>query len=199
MDDFITPLLNKEEWAYRQFVKEYGKQIFNICLYILQDQMEAEDTTQDVFISVFQSIHTFRGDAQFSTWVHRLTLNKCNEKLRFKNRKKRKGNMVLFENQVDLASQDSNPEGLLIKNEETALLFDAIKSLSVNQHIAYTLHNMQEMSYAEIAENMNLSVSAVESLLFRAKQNLKKYLIEKLNADHSILFVNTRKVKNKQQ
>lgn len=184
MDDFITPLLNKEEWAYRQFVKEYGKRIFNICLYILQDQMEAEDTTQDVFISVFQSIHTFRGDAQFSTWVHRLTLNKCNEKLRFKNRKKRKGEMVLFENQVDLASQDSNPEGLLIKNEETALLFDAIKSLSVNQHIAYTLHNMQEMSYAEIAENMNLSVSAVESLLFRAKQNLKKYLIEKLNTDH---------------
>ncbi len=92
--------------------------------------------------------------------------------------------MVLFENQVDLASQGSNPEGLLIKNEETALLFDAIKSLSVNQHIAYTLHNMQEMSYAEIAENMNLSVSAVESLLFRAKQNLKKYLIEKLNTDH---------------
>lgn len=89
MDDFITPLLNKEEWAYRQFVKEYGKQIFNICLYILQDQMEAEDTTQDVFITVFQSIHTFRGDAQFSTWVHRLTLNKCNEKLRFKNRKKK--------------------------------------------------------------------------------------------------------------
>jgi len=183
MTDLVTPLMNNEEWAYRQFVKEYGKRIYNICFYILHDPSEAEDTTQEVFISVFQSIHSFRGDALFSTWIHRLTLNKCNEKLRFINRKKRKGDMVSIEKQVDLASRDTSPEGLLIKNEEIALLFDAIRSLSENQHIAYTLYNMQEMSYAEIAENMNISVSAVESLIFRAKQNLKKYLIEKLNTD----------------
>jgi RNA polymerase sigma factor (sigma-70 family) len=194
MTDLVTPLMNNEEWAYRQFVKEYGKRIYNICFYILHDRSEAEDTTQEVFISVFQSIHSFRGDAHFSTWVHRLTLNKCNEKLRFKNRKKRKGAMVLIENQVDLASQDISPEGLLIKNEEIAILFDAISGLSENQHIAYTLHNMQEMSYVEIAENMNLSVSAVESLIFRAKQNLRKILQEKLHADDGNLKENTRKI-----
>mgnify|MGYP000845275376 CR=1 FL=1 len=59
MTDLVTPLMNNEEWAYRQFVKEYGKRIYNICFYILHDRSEAEDTTQEVFISVFQSIHSF--------------------------------------------------------------------------------------------------------------------------------------------
>jgi RNA polymerase sigma factor (sigma-70 family) len=179
--DYVKSLMKNEEWAYNQLVTDYSRKIFNICYYILHDRSDAEDTTQEVFVSIFQSIHSFRGEAQFSTWIFRLTLNKCYEKLRYKNRKKRVADTVLVEEQISLELQDLSPEELLIKKQEVAFLFEAIECLPENQRIAYTLHNMSEFTYKEIAESMNLSVSAIESLIHRAKQNLRKSLIKKIS------------------
>lgn len=178
MSDFVKSLMNNEEWAYRQLVKEYGKRVFNMCYYILHDKIDAEDATQEVFISVYTSISAFREEAKFSTWIYRLTLNKCHEKLRYDSRKKRKGEMVSIELQAQLKDQNLSPENTLISKEEIDALFYAINLLPENQRIAYTLCNMNELTYVEISESMNLSISAVESLIFRAKKNLKKTLTD---------------------
>ena len=86
--------------------------------------------------------------------------------------------MVSIELQAQLKDQNLSPENTLINKEEIDALFYAINLLPENQRIAYTLCNMNELTYVEIAESMNLSLSAVESLIFRAKKNLKKTLTD---------------------
>jgi RNA polymerase sigma factor (sigma-70 family) len=86
--------------------------------------------------------------------------------------------MVSIELQAQLKDQNLSPENTLISKEEIDALFYAINLLPENQRIAYTLCNMNELTYVEISESMNLSLSAVESLIFRAKKNLKKTLTD---------------------
>jgi len=173
----IEALKNGDQKAYHDLVEIYSKRIFNTCFYILQNKEEAEDTTQDIFITIYQSISFFKGDSKLSTWVYRIAINKCNELLRYKKRKKRFGiHIPIFGSSIEIKTDA--PDEILHQNQRQNTLFKAIAKLPENQQIAYTLYNMDDLSYQEIAESMNLSLSAIESLIFRAKQNLRKSLEE---------------------
>ncbi len=173
----IAALQKGDEKAYQELVKVFAKPIFNTCYYILQNKVEAEDLTQEIFLTVFQSITFFKGDSKLSTWIYRIAINKCHELLRFKNRKKRLGIKIpIFDSLLEIKTEA--PDEILHHDERRKVLFKAISKLPENQQIAYTLYNMDELSYQEIAESMNLSLSAIESLIFRAKQNLRKSLYE---------------------
>lgn len=171
----IEALKKGDARTYQKLVKLFSKRVYNSSFYILQNKEEAEDITQDVFMTVYQSIHFFKGDAKLSTWIYRITINKCQEYIRFKTRKKRFGFNLSLDNVFNLGTKES-PEHLLLKAEESRLLFEAIEKLPEKQRVAYTLFNMEEHSYQEIAEIMEMSHSAIESLIFRAKQNLRKNL-----------------------
>lgn len=173
----IIALQQGDPKAYQDLVKTFAKPIFNTCFYILQNKEEAEDVTQEIFVTVFQSITFFKGDSKLSTWVYRIAINKCNELLRFKKRKKRFGiHIPIFGSSIEIKTE--TPDELLHQDERRKVLFKAISKLPENQKIAYTLYNLEDLSYQEIAEAMNLSLSAIESLIFRAKQNLRKSLSE---------------------
>lgn len=173
----IEALRKGDEKAYQDLVKIYAKPIFNTCFYILHNKEEAEDTTQDIFLTVYQSISFFKGDSKLSTWIYRIAINKCNELLRFKKRKKRFGiHIPIFGSAIEVSTEA--PDEILHQDERKRVFFKAISDLPENQQIAYTLYNMEDMSYLDIADAMNLSLSAIESLIFRAKQNLRKSLAE---------------------
>lgn len=164
--------------AFEVLVLNYEKKVLNMCWFILQNKEEAEDATQDIFLTIYQSISKFKGDAKLSTWIHRITLNKCLEYIRKSKRKKRFGilkpiDAAFIDHTIDL---QKNPEQVLMEKEMKMEFLKAVQELSENQRIAYTLHHMEEFSYKEISESMNLSLSAVESLIFRAKQQLKMTL-----------------------
>lgn len=136
---------------------------------------------QEVFVQVFHSIKDFKGDCKLSTWLYRIAVTKSLDFLRARKRKKR------FAFVQSLFSTDSNEPlaeqatfvhpGVQLENKERArILFKAIDKLPENQKIAFTLNKTEGLSYQEIAEIMELSLSSVESLLFRAKSNLQKYL-----------------------
>jgi RNA polymerase sigma-70 factor (ECF subfamily) len=174
----IQALQRGDVHAFEVLVLTYEKKVLNMCWYILQNKEEAEDATQDVFITIYQSIHKFKGDAKLSTWVHRITLNKCLEYIRKAKRKKRFGihqriDTDFIDHTLDL---EKNPAQVLMEKERTKAFLKAVQNLPENQRIAYTLHHMEEFSYKEISESMNLSLSAIESLIFRAKQQLKRQL-----------------------
>lgn len=171
----ILALQRGDVQAFESLVLCYEKKVLNMCWHIMQNKEEAEDITQDIFMTIYQSIHQFKGDAKLSTWIHRITLNKCLESIRKSKRKKRFGIRVeMDESFVEYhISKDKDPEEYLIEKERTTAFLTAVQHLSENQRIAYTLHHMEDFSYKEISENMNLSLSAVESLIFRAKQQLK--------------------------
>jgi RNA polymerase sigma factor (sigma-70 family) len=165
--------------AFRAFIKEHQDRVYNIVLNKVEHTEDAEEITQDVFIAVFRNPDAFRGEAAVSTWLYRIAINKCIDHLRKKQRRGWRSLTGLFSsgNAESNEPKEFVHPGVISENKEkTALLFKAMKQLSENQHTAWVLSEMENMSYKEISEVMNVSVSSVESLLFRARQNLKKIL-----------------------
>lgn len=176
----IEALKSGDESAFRQLVDAYSKDIYNLCLNIVTQAEDAEDLAQEAFIQAFHSISTFREGAQVKTWLYRIAINKCYDHLKWKKCKKRFGPLQPLYNReeepIEIPSDFQHP-GVVIENKETAkVLFAALESLPDTQQTAFVLYEMQGMEYKQIAETMELSVASVESLLFRARANLRKKL-----------------------
>lgn len=178
--ELIQQLRAGDELAFKSLVENYQDLVYNTALGVVQNSEDAEDVSQEVFIQVYRSIDQFKGDARLSTWIYRITTTKALDHIRSRKRKKRfafitslfGANDELIHEPVDF----QHPGVALDRKEQAALLFRMIEQLPDNQKVAFTLHKTEELSYQEIADVMQLSVSAVESLLFRARQNLRKLL-----------------------
>ena len=181
--NLIKNLKEGDENAFKFLVENYKSIVFNTTLPIIQNSEEADDISQEVFIQIYKSINGFKGNSSLSTWIYRITISKCFEHLRFKKRKKRFTQIInLFREDGTLIDipQFEHPGVQLEKKEDAKLLFEAIESLNDEQKTAYTLKNIQGLSYNKISKVMYKSTSSIESLIFRAKKNLKKYLEKKL-------------------
>lgn len=178
--DLIQQLREGDEQAFKSLVTNYQDLVFNTAVGIVQNSEDAEDVAQEVFIQVYRSIDQFKGDARLSTWIYRITTTKALDHIRSRKRKKRFAFITsLFGPNDELVHEPvdfQHPGVALDRKEQAALLFQMIAQLPENQKVAFTLHKTEELSYQEIADVMQLSVSAVESLLFRARQNLRKLL-----------------------
>lgn len=166
--------------AFKTIVDTYQDMIYNTCLSIVKNEEDAEDLAQEVFVQVYQSIHTFKGESKLSTWLYRIATTKSLDHERKKKRKKRFGfiKSIFGEDaQVEVNPPDFNHPGILLdKKEKATALFKAVDKLPENQRIAFILSKIEGLSYQEISEVMETTVSAVESLLHRAKNNLRKIL-----------------------
>jgi len=178
--ELIQQLRQGDEGAFKSLVANYQDLVYNTALGIVQNSEDAEDVAQEVFIQVYRSIDQFKGDARLSTWIYRITTTKALDHIRSRKRKKRFAFITsLFGPNDELVHEPvdfQHPGVTLDRKEQAALLFKMIDQLPENQKVAFTLHKTEELSYQEIADVMQLSVSAVESLLFRARQNLRKLL-----------------------
>ncbi len=154
--------------------------MYNTALGILQNAEDAEDTAQEVFIQVFESIDSFKEDSKLSTWVYRITVSKALDHIRKKKRKKRFAFLQSLYGKNDelmIEPPDFFHPGVKMENKENAaVLFHAIDQLSANQKVAFILNKTEGLSYQQIGEIMELSSSAVDALLQRGKQNLQKSL-----------------------
>ena len=164
--------------AFRTFIQEHQDRVYNLVLNRVQQAEDAEEITQDVFIAVFKNPGAFRGDSSVATWLYRIAINKCIDHLRKKQSKGRRRLARLFSSTDEMNEPaDLSHPGVLSENKEkTGLLFKAMKQLPEKQHTAWVLSEMENMSNKEISEILDTTVSSVESLLFRARQNLKKIL-----------------------
>lgn len=176
----IEHLKNGDDFIYKYVYEKYIRMILNVCYGLTNNRYEAEDASQDVFIKVFNSIHTFREESKLSTWIYRITLNICKNRLR---RKKIISILSLNywgedDKEGELIADNANPMINIEKSELQQIVREAIDSLPVKQKSAIILSRYEEKSYAEIADILETTIPAVESLLFRAKENLAKKLIE---------------------
>jgi RNA polymerase sigma factor (sigma-70 family) len=181
-DTFIFELQSGNQSAYSQLIDDYQQKVFATCISFVPNKEDAEDIAQEVFIEVFNSIHKFKGDSKLSTWIYRITTNKCLEFIRKKNTKKRFAFMQsILGNEIPMDKTsyftDFNHPGIVLENKErNETLFHAINQLPEIQRVVFTLHKIDGKSYKEISEIIKKSVSSVESLMFRAKKNLQKLL-----------------------
>lgn len=175
---FIKRLQAGEESAFKTLVNDNQQMVINTCFGFLHNYEEAEDTTQEVFIQVYNRINTFRGDSKLTTWIYRIAVNKSLNKLRSKKSKFLVTLDAVFgsESYTDKQASD-NPYKSLENKERAKVLHTAIDKLPENQKTAFVLSKYQGLPNKKIAEVMNQSLSSVEALLNRAKKNLQINLI----------------------
>jgi RNA polymerase sigma factor (sigma-70 family) len=180
--ELIQALQSRQQDAFRLLVDGYKDRMYNTVLGLVQNLEDAEDLVQDVFIKVFENIQQFKGDASLGTWMYRIAVTQSLDFIRKKKRKKRAGIVLQWLGVGEKESLDVvefNHPGVIAENrEQAAILFKAIEQLPENQKSAFVLQKVEGLSIQEIAGVLNTSEGAVESLLSRAKANLKKLLRE---------------------
>ncbi len=171
--------MNVNATNFQMIYNQYSVLVYNVALQYLQNIEDAEEITQDVFIQVHASIEKFDQRSSLKTWIYRITINKSLDFIKHKNSQKR---FFIFgkksQNESDYlnASHFEHP-GILLENKEKAtVLYGVINELTENQKTAFILSKIDGLSNPEISEIMQLSVSSVESLIFRAKSTLKEKL-----------------------
>ena len=178
----IKKVIDGDKSAFNDIMNRYEKSILNFAYRMLSNRTEAEDVTQEVFLRAYKNIETFEARAKFSTWLFKIARNLCLNKLRhtfrfptFSIDKPVRGSEYDFQRQIEDKKQVSPISNIFSKEIQNAVKA-ALGSLPKNQKMAVMLRRYEDMSYKEISVIMSCSVSAVKSLLNRAKQTLKNKL-----------------------
>lgn len=151
----------------------YKDRVFNVAISYLKNEPEAEEITQDVFVTIFQKAYQFQGKSKVSTWIYRITVNKSLNQLQINERLATSRLESKIEKEVDFVHP-----GVLLENKElSTYLFKAIDTLKEQQKTAFILSYIEDLPRQEVADIMNTTLKSVESLLQRAKSNLRKEII----------------------
>ncbi|MCD4771992.1 MAG: RNA polymerase sigma factor, partial [Bacteroidales bacterium] len=183
--EIINRLIKQDETAFREFVEKHQQLVINTCNGFVHNSDDANDIAQEVFIEIFKSLNSFRKESKLSTWLYRIAVNKS---LNFIRKNKKHSILRSIDSYFNTNDGDEKkmeiPDNNLQYNEtglenqeRSVILHKAIDSLPKNQKIAFTLNKYDDVHYNEIAEIMDLSLSAVESLIHRAKLGLQKKLL----------------------
>ncbi len=178
----VRSLRRREEDAFRELVRVYQHKVFNIVYRILGDRAEAEDIAQEVFVSIFKHIDSFRGDSKFSTWIYRIATNHARNRLKYHARRHQRDHQN-FEDAHESVHEDSSFGGKISQPEEAAIgreleriIQDGLAELSEIHRTIIVLRDVENLSYQEIAEIVELPEGTVKSRLFRARVALKEYV-----------------------
>jgi RNA polymerase sigma-70 factor (ECF subfamily) len=172
----------EDELAFEILVRRHQTSVLNLVYRYVGDRTKAKDLAQEVFIRVWRAANRYEPKAKFTTWIYRITANLCLNELKSIKGKK----LVQLEaeeqdrqsiNYKTTSDASRSPEDILVAKESSRQISDALQSLPENQRMALILKRYDNLPYDEIAKIMECSVSAVESLLVRAKKNLQEKLI----------------------
>jgi len=177
----LRRLRDRDERAFRELIDAHRDRVFNITYRMLGNRAEAEDVTQEVFISVFKTIESFREESKFSTWLYRVTVNHCKNRIKYLARRHDRDR-----DELDETSQATNgavsgapvraaqPDKALASMQMEKLLQQAIADLDEDQRAVVILRDVEDLSIEEICEITNLPDGTVKSRLHRARLVLRK-------------------------
>jgi RNA polymerase sigma-70 factor (ECF subfamily) len=180
-EDLMARVAKGDDEAFETLVTRHQTPVLNLIYRFLGDRAQAKDLAQEVFLRVWQTAKTYEPKAKFTTWIYRIGTNLCLNELKAARRRKW---FPFYRSQegTDNAIEDTYPddsptaEDLLLAKERTRQVSEALQSLPANQRMALVLKRYDDLPYEEIARIMGCSVSAVESLLVRAKKALREKL-----------------------
>jgi len=179
MDDnqLMLRVQQGDEDAFRRIVEAHQKPILNLCFRFVGNQQDAEEVAQDVFIHLYRSAATYRPTARLSTYLYRIAVNLSLNRIRDRKRKRLFSlDALKSDRRLEPTHPDGAPDLILERMELQAQIRKALDSLPESQRTAVVLKRFEGLSYEEIADVMRCSVSAVESLLHRAKVGLRTKL-----------------------
>ena len=179
-DELVVRLQRGDEWAFQLLVRRFRKTIFSIAFGITLDVEDSQDIVQEVFLQVYRSIGNFRGDASLSTWLHRITVNRClNWKRRWARRLKWlhvSTDSVDDEPVKEPESDLPSPENRMADAQTRLQIDNALKMLPEQARTVFVLKELEGLSYEEIAKMIGIKLGTVRSRLFHARKRLKTIL-----------------------
>lgn len=167
---WVAQARNGDQWAFSKLVEAYQRPVFNLTYRMLNDADEAADAAQETFLRAYARLKQYDPNHKFSTWIFSIANHHCIDRLR----KRRVKSVSIDDNPVmqNLESELPRPEGATLRREQALEIQALISTLEPEYRTPLILRYWEEMSYEEIAESMELTVSAVKSRLFRARQKM---------------------------
>jgi len=183
-EQFIERLKQGEAAAFSILVAERSPEIYGLLFRLTENSEEARDLTQETFLRAFQSIGSFRGEADLRTWIYRIAINQARNRWRWWRRRKREATVSLDSTEdrdklplsASLAETSRTPEQETLAHERQKVLRDALRTLGRAYREAVILRDIEGFTYEEIATTLGISVGTVKSRLARGRQELRRRL-----------------------
>lgn len=169
----IEKIAKGNSQAFHTLYSLYKNKVYNTALGYLQSVEDAEEITQDVFLAIYDKAKTFKGNSQVSTWIYRITINKALNQIEKRKRRPQSNKEIQDYHKVNF----QHPGVMLENKEKSQYLFSVIDTLVESQKTAFILSYVEGLPRQEVAEIMKTTLKSVESLLQRAKNNLRKKII----------------------
>jgi len=162
--------------AFAQLVQRHQRRVFNLVFRMLQQYEEANEVTQETFLAAWQGLSSFRGDAQFSTWLYRIAYNCCLKQLELRKREKALQAAIQEEQILEKAQGDEPSNAAIEASAYQHLVHEQLSNLPAKYRIVLILRHLQEMTYEEMAEILTMPIGTIKTHLFRARNLLKERL-----------------------
>jgi len=181
----VNAFLEGDKNAFDELVLLQKRMVFNLCYRFLGNFEDANDCAQDVFLKVYRSLKGFRFESNFTTWLYRITVNTCKNKLSSLDYRLRFRKMRINDNSpreesamhsIEIGDESYTPDSSLRRKEITQLIQEAVSQLPTAQKMVVVLRDMEGRSYEEIVEMTGFKLGTVKSKLSRARQELRERL-----------------------
>src|SRR6266705_5915851 len=162
--------------SFAKLVQQHQRRVFNLAFRMLQQYEEANEVTQETFLAAWQGLPSFRGDAQFSTWLYRSAYNCALKQLEQRKRDKALQVAVQAEQITANIGQEQRVDAALEAHAHQAIVQEQLSQLPAKYRIVLILRHLQEMTYEEMAEILTMPIGTIKTHLFRALNLLKDRL-----------------------
>jgi RNA polymerase sigma-70 factor, ECF subfamily len=191
----VSALQAGEERAYEQLIERFQNPVYNLAYRLLNDQADASDVAQEVFLKIFRNVGNFRGDSSLRTWVYRIAVNESHNRRRwlFRHRRGETGIDETFEDsdgrEKPLMDSGETPFDFTVNREASILLEEALADINPVFRAALVLREIEDMSYDEIADILEVSIGTVKSRIVRGREALRRNLATRLDPAPSLQLV----------
>jgi RNA polymerase sigma-70 factor (ECF subfamily) len=179
-------LRQRDEDAFEAMVDKYQHRVFNTVYRIIGDREEAKEVAQEVFIAVFKHVDSFRGDSKFSTWLFSIATNRAKNRIKYLARRNHKQHQDIQEtpesklddNPGAVGGRAPQPDDEAMGRELEDVLQAGIESLNETYRTVVVLRDVENLTYEEISEALDVPEGTVKSRLYRARSKLESYVDE---------------------
>jgi RNA polymerase sigma-70 factor (ECF subfamily) len=181
--------------AYERLIERFQTPIYKLAYRLLNDPADASDVLQEVFLKVFRNVENFRGDSSLRTWMYRIAVNEAHNRRRwlFRHRRGETGMDDVFEDaesrEKPLVDASETPFDFILNREAQLLLEEGLAAINPVFRAALVLREVEDMSYEEIAEILEVSIGTVKSRIVRGREALRRYLAARLDPAPSMQLV----------
>jgi RNA polymerase sigma-70 factor, ECF subfamily len=170
-EELICRILQGDNSAFEQIIGNYQHMVYHICLRFMKNNEDAEDTAQEVFIKIYKNIHKFKSKSSLATWIYKISVNVCLNKLKSTNKYK---SDPIDDN--DYVCRGLGPDEVAEINEEKVFIFSEINKLNSTASLVVRLRLFGDKSFNEIAKLLNIPASTARTSFTRSRDYLKKSL-----------------------